>query len=54
MIDSQLNLENSQIDEDKPPSFYLAQGLQCYLPGSLKYYKVTAVRETNEKVLVMK
>jgi len=44
-IDSQLNIDYSQSNDNKIPTFYLPLPLGCYLPNDMLFYKINAVKD---------
>lgn len=45
-IDSQLNIDYSQSNDNKIPTFYLPLPLGCYLPNDMLFYKINAVKDS--------
>lgn len=45
-IDSQLNIDYSQSNDNRIPTFYLPLPLGCYLPNDMLFYKINAVKDS--------
>lgn len=45
-IDSQLNIDYSQSNDNKIPTFYLPLPLGSYLPNDMLFFKINAVKDS--------